>query len=146
MPPVAEESQSPRPTRPKVNRIPRQRRSEEERLEEGRMPQLLEHEEMSAKCVPGSASSSEEESVPSSYVFPSSFDGSDPVLTYTPTSTNYTPSNAMSSGLSSWSAYSQRPRGGSGGAGTNGAEQPFEGESQLAVPEVRPSRPGAPLR
>src|SRR5271156_3445138 len=140
MPPVAEESQSPRPTRPKVNRIPRQRRSEEERLEEGRMPQLLEHEEMSANVVPGSSSSSEEESVPSSYVFPSSFDGSDPSLTYTPTSTSYTSSNGMSSGLS-WSTYSQRPRGGSGGAGANGAERPLEGEQQLAAP-----RPGAPLR
>jgi mitogen-activated protein kinase kinase kinase len=117
------------------------------------MPQLLEHEEMSAKGVPGSASSSEEESVTSSYVFPSSFDGSDPALTYTPTSTNYTPSstnytpsNAMSSSLSSWSAYGQRPRGGSGGAGANGVERPFEAESQLAAPEVRSSRPGAPLR
>lgn len=163
-PPAAPESQSsslpaslaaqtqtqivePSPIHPIFVRIgPRGPRSEVQRIEEGRLPQVMEHEEMAARHPAGSSSGSDEDTAPSSaYAYPpaSAYDPSETTVTYTPTSSisGYTPSTGFSSGLSSWNSYGTRPRGGS-----NNMDRSFSADPQTLSADLRAARPGAPLR
>ncbi|KIW67899.1 hypothetical protein PV04_07114 [Phialophora macrospora] len=129
---------------------PRAPKSEEQRIEEGRLPLVMEHEEMPIPHRPsgGSSSGSDEDAVASSsYTYPSgSYDTPEGTVTYTPTSTisAYTPSTGFSSGLSSWSSYGPRPRGGSGGP--QSMDRSFSETAAVSSNDPRLSRPGAPLR
>lgn len=139
--------------RPRMAR-PRDPPTEEQRLEEGRLPQVMEHSEAPIHESDGSGSGSSDEFVhppQHAYTFPQepTFDDESPQpLTYTPSSTVYTPSNGASSAFSSWNSVPQRQRGGSSGAlGTT-----FEdgiAPDQASIPSEfpsRPQRPSAPLR
>ena len=121
-----------------------QSRKEEERT--GRLPDLMEHEEM---ALPNAGSDDDDAVVPSSYTYPTSatFDSEANALNYnTPSSTisGYTPTTGFSSGFSSWN--SARPRGGSG----NGADAHFISDLQPITTDLRQQqqqqRPSAPLR
>ncbi|KIW99681.1 uncharacterized protein Z518_11094 [Rhinocladiella mackenziei CBS 650.93] len=128
---------------------PRAPKSEEQRIEEGRLPLVMEHEEMPIHRPSGSSSGSDEDTVPSSaYPYSStSYDPSEGPVTYTPASSisAYTPAG-FSSSLSSWNSYGPRPRGGSGGPPPVNMERSFSADPQTASAELRASRPGAPLR
>lgn len=135
--------------RPKTAK-PREPHTEERRLEEGRLPQVMEHEEHVSNAANGSGSSSEEESLPHPYGYAStsSYGETETPLTYTPASTisGYTPSTGLSSGFSSWNAYSQRPRGGSAGGTSSAVDKAFAADSHAASTDPRLGRPGGPLR
>ncbi|EXJ71224.1 STE/STE11/SSK protein kinase [Cladophialophora psammophila CBS 110553] len=150
--PVQSQSQvvAPLPVRPiTLPRVgPRAPKTEEQRRE-GRLPLVMEHEEMPMhRPSGGSSSGSDEDAIPSSaYAYPTtSYDNPDGPVTYTPTSSisAYTPSTGFSSGLSSWGSYGPRPRGGSGG--TQNMDRSFSESAQSVISELRGARPGAPLR
>lgn len=141
---------APSPARSNVARFgSRSLKSEEQSFGERRLPPLMEHEEAMLNNTRTNSSGSDEDTAPSSYVYPaaSAYDPSDPSVTYTPTSnvSGYTPSSGLSSGFSSWNSYDGRPRGGSGGAPSSN-ERPFITETQPSQQDLRASRPGAPLR
>lgn len=158
--PVQSQTQilAPSPVRPNVNSNnlsrfgPRAPKSEEQRIEEGRLPLVMEHEEMPVhrpSAGGGSSSGSDEDTVSSStYTYPSSavYENPDNAINYTPTSSisAYTPSSGFSSGLSSWNSYGPRPRGGSGGPAS--MDRSFSADPGSAAAELRAARPGAPLR
>ena len=133
---------------------PREPQTEEQRLGDGRLPQVMEHEEIppNARHGVGSGSSSEEEVTPlhPAYAYQSAngYTETETPLTYTPQSSigAYTPSNGLSSGFSSWNSYQPRPRGGSGGGGSNGGDRGFPLDGQNMPIDPRLARPGAPLR
>ena len=138
----------PGPPLQKVCSRPRNPRTEEQRLEEGRLPQLAEHPEMAAHHDnEASSSSGSDENLAPSYAYSpaTTYDGdSERPTTFTPTSTlssSYTPSTGMSSGFSSWNNnYQPRPRVGSSGNVTNGLEKPISEPNAVAL-EGRPLRP-----
>ena len=109
----------------------------------------MEHEELPPAAIHGSGSSSEEEVVHHPYTYQPAVDYSETEtpLTYTPTSTlsGFTPSTGFSSNFSSWNAYPQRPRGGSGG-GVNGADKTFSNEAHAGPTDPRLARPAVPSR
>ncbi|RVX66406.1 hypothetical protein B0A52_09636 [Exophiala mesophila] len=114
------------------------------RLEQGRLPLVMEHEEMSAhRPAAGSSSNSDEEIPQSTYTYAvnPSYDPSDPNVTYTPTSSisAYTPSTGFSSAQNSWNTYTPRPRGGSGSTSAPVMDRSFSNDPQS-------SRPSAPSR
>ncbi|KAJ9602125.1 Suppressor of Sensor Kinase (SLN1) [Cladophialophora chaetospira] len=144
---------APLPVRPVTlpRSAPRVPKTEEQRLEEGRLPLVMEHEEMPIPHRPsgGSSSGSDEDAMipTSTYAYPaSSYDTPDGTVTYTPTSTisGYTPSTGFSSGLSSWNSYAPRPRGGSGGP--QNMDRSFSENVTSTTSDPRVSRPAAPLR
>ncbi|EHY56220.1 Suppressor of Sensor Kinase (SLN1) [Exophiala dermatitidis] len=144
---------APSPVRPSPSRLgPRAPKSEGQRLEGGRLPLVMEHEEMpNHRPSGGSSSGSDEDNTPSAtYAYPSSssYDGPDGAITYTPTSSvsAYTPSTGFSSGPSSWNSYGPRPRGGSGGSQPASMDRTFSTDPTATQSEVRGGRPGAPLR
>ncbi|KAL2410611.1 MAP kinase kinase kinase wis4 [Exophiala dermatitidis] len=144
---------APSPVRPSPSRLgPRAPKSEEQRREEGRLPLVMEHEEMpNHRPSGGSSSGSDEDNTPSAtYVYPSSsgYDSPEGAITYTPTSSvsAYTPSAGFSSGPSSWNSYGPRPRGGSGGSQPASMDRTFSTDPTATQSEVRSARPGAPLR
>jgi mitogen-activated protein kinase kinase kinase len=122
----------------------------EEHNESCRLPPVMEHSETPRQEMNRSSSSeSDELSTTPAYLDPSESsyeEDSEHNISYTPTTASaYTPSNGLSSGFSSWNSYANpRPRGGSGGAITSGAEKP-PAEAGLA-PDPRLQRPSAPLR
>jgi mitogen-activated protein kinase kinase kinase len=125
------------------------RPTDEEHSEDGRLAPVMEQSETPQPELDRSASSGSDE-LPTApgYLYPneSSYDDDgDHNLTYTPTTVSaYTPSTGLSSGFSSWNSYSSsRPRGGSGGAATNGDKPALE---QRFGPDLRAQRPSAPLR
>lgn len=129
---------------------PRKPRSEEDRIQEGRLPDLMEHPEMAHTNGVGlsSSGSDEDPNLPASYIYPSSagFETAVEPSSYTPSSTisGYTPSTGFSSGFSSWNSV-QRPRGGSGSA--NGIDKHFAGDLQPLTTEMRQqTMPAPPLR
>lgn len=122
-----------------------------QRIEEGRLPLVMEHEEIPVHRAGAGASSSgsDEDTAPASaYAYPtvSAYENSEAPVSYTPTSSisGYTPSSGFSSGLSSWNSYGPRPRGGSGGPAN--MDRSFSADPQAASAELRGVRPGAPLR
>ena len=132
---------------------PRPPKSEIQRLEEGRLPLVMEHQEMPMALhhpSGGSSSGSDEDTItatPYTYTSSGPYDPSDPNVTYTPTSSigAYTPSTGFSSAVNSWGSYGQgvvpgpRPRGGSGGAPSIAMDRSFSNDAQNP-------RPGGPLR
>ena len=130
-----------------VRNGPRPPRSEEHRLGEGRLPQVMEHENIPINGHPASASGSDEEAVPQGYMYAMNeySDGEQPT-TYTPTSTVFTPASYGSSS-GSWNSYTvtSRPRGGSGSAGPV-MERSFSESQHQPSDQLRPNRPSAPLR
>ncbi|KAI1630398.1 mitogen-activated protein kinase [Exophiala viscosa] len=141
---------APSPVRPLASRVgPRAPRSEEQRIEEGRLPPVMEHQEMPIHRPNGSSSGSDEDiTPPSGYAYSNpSYDTSDGTVTYTPTSSisAYTPSSSFSSNLPSWNSYGPRPRGGSGGPPPSNMDRSFSGE-QPPPTDLRSSRPVGPLR
>jgi len=147
---------APSPVRPVAasrlgSRLPKS--DEQRRIEEGRLPQVMEHEEMQPiQGNGGSSSGSDEDSASSSYVYPSNptYDGGEVSTTYggagSTTISPYTSSSSFSV-LSSWNSYGQRPRGSSGGAGPVAMDRTGSNEPQPAGGgEPRTARPGAPLR
>jgi mitogen-activated protein kinase kinase kinase len=126
---------------------PRPPKTEVQRIEEGRLPLVMEHQEMPMHHPGGGSSSgSDEDTVPSTaYAYASSgpYDPSDPGVTYTPTSSisAYTPSTGFSSAVNSWNSYGPgpRPRGGSGSAPPTAMDRSFSNDAQNP-------RPGGPLR
>jgi hypothetical protein len=126
-------------------RQPRQPRSEEERVAQGRLPDLLEHDEMALPNGTGHISSGSDED---SYPTGTTFDSDANTLNYTtPSSTisGYTPTTGFSSGFSSWNSM-PRPRGGS----ASGADAHFISDLQPITTDLRQQqqqqRPSAPLR
>jgi mitogen-activated protein kinase kinase kinase len=149
------ESHMPAPPLQKACSRPRNSKTEEQRLEEGRLPLVMEHPEMTLNydIEVSSSSGSDENLLAPSYAYsaPSpatTYDGdSERPITFTPTSTlssSYTPSTGLSSGFSSWNNnYPQRPRVGSSSSGnvTNGIEKPVISEPATVAHEGRPQRP-----
>jgi mitogen-activated protein kinase kinase kinase len=127
------------------------RTTDEDHIDGGRLPPVMEQSENPQQDLDRSGSSGSDE-LPTAAGYLYSADGTydedgDASLTYTPTTISaYTPSTGFSSGFSSWSSYSNssRPRGGSGGATTNGVEKPTT--EQGFAPDPRVQRPAAPLR
>lgn len=128
--------------------LKRQTKTEVQRLEDGRLPQVMEQSETPNNDSEGS-SSSDEFSMATSYGFPpqSTFSEDPDTLLYTPASTvsNLTPMTGMSSGFSSWNSLSQqRPRGGSGGA-PGSIDRSIPPEQAIPI-DSRAQRPTGPAR
>ncbi|KAK5213025.1 Suppressor of Sensor Kinase (SLN1) [Exophiala xenobiotica] len=157
LPPLPLQAQTqivaPLPVRNFASRLgPRAPKSDDQRVEEGRLPLVMEHEEMpTLHRTSGASSSGSDEDLNASvtYGYPtsSSYDPAESAINFTPTSSisAYTPSSGFSSGLSSWNSYGPRPRGGSG-ANPSTMDRSFSAESQPAPSELRNSRPIGPLR
>ena len=144
------DSHMPAPPLQQVFSRPRNPKTEEQRLEQGHLPQVVEHPEMTSNhdIEASSSSGSDENLHPHSYSYSSAttYDGdSERPITFTPTSTistSYTPSTGMSSGFPSWNNnYQQRPRVGSSGNLTNGVEKPVLSEPATLTVDARPQRP-----
>jgi mitogen-activated protein kinase kinase kinase len=133
--------------------MPKSRRlTDEDHAEdnETRLAPVMEQPEIPHPDLDRSGSSGSDELPTASdypYQIESTYDeDGDHNATYTPTTVSgYTPSSGFSSGFSSWNSYTNsRPRGGSGGAATNGVEKPAAEQGFAQDPRVQ--RPSAPLR
>ena len=132
----------------------RPRKTEQQRLEEGRLPLVMEQPELAvAHEMEGSSSSGSDESPPTAPAYPYSpattyNDDPDQPVIYTPATSLYTPSTGQNSAYSSWNNNPQRPRNGSGSNmipiinGTDKSMPPPE----LPNPEARPQRPSTFFR
>ncbi len=131
--------------------MPKPRRiTEEEHTGDSRLQPVMEQSETPPPELDRSASSgSDDPPTAPGYLYQSesSYDeDGDHNLTYPPSTVSaYIPSTGVSSAFSSRNSYANaRPRGGSGGAATNGVEKPAA-EPGFA-PDPRVQRPSAPLR
>ena len=147
-PQASNESQmtTPSPIRPFAIRLgPRPPKREDQRLEEGRLPQVMEHDEMPVNGHRNDSSGSDEDTIPPTYMYPitGEYGDSEHPITYTPASTIFTPPSFPSS-QPSWGSYAPpRPRGGSGSSGA--MERSYTSESQHARDAPSSGRP-TPLR
>ena len=136
---------APFPIRPFAFRLgPRPPQREEQRLDEGRLPQVMEHDERPVNGQRDVSSGSEDETTPPTYMYPinSDYGDSDHPITYTPASTVFNPS-PFPSQQNSWGSYAPRPRGGSGSSGAMERSYTSVSDSQRGP---APPRPSAPLR
>ncbi|KKY27649.1 putative map kinase kinase kinase [Phaeomoniella chlamydospora] len=129
-----------------VKPAPRPRESEEQRLEQGRLPQVMEHPETPLHESDGSGSASPddfaEHAASYSYaVDPAAYidQTGDPAVAYAPPGAIYVPPTPSVS-HPQWTNIPTRPR-----VGSNGFEKPLSQEGGLHS-EMRPQRPSAPAR
>ncbi|RMZ88551.1 hypothetical protein DV736_g4221, partial [Chaetothyriales sp. CBS 134916] len=165
-PPVLAESQitapGPRPTNPKADEGP---------PEDGRLPPVMEDDEIPRlnRQEASSSGSDEDPSRDGSYLYASTEYAETEPLTYTPPSTVYSPPASVpqsygSTPTQSWSSYGTRPRGSSAGSASMmerfiASEQPQHPQHPQHPPhpphppqhapgeqQLRQTRPNAPLR